>query len=1276
MANIYKLYFYKEKKGSAVTPTSNLEMSFNGTSYKVNLLNLKYKKKVYEPCEILAELNIDANSQTVNNVKTYTLPKNSEVVSTLLNQKVEMEVEYTKSDKSTASFSVATNYFVYKVRPIFNGSSSSSMTVELGIYSADKLMTLDKYSRAYTAKRLYTDILLTEAANFQLKDEGNTKLSTLVANHMQMLKYKYSSTDDNKVTTNWTLTEELRIPYIVQYNESFYQFLVRSANRYGEFLFFEDGKLNFGMQPSDKNYYKWTSDGKIATDDKGKDIIINWATEPNAVKKRYYESVLSEAVAVEHTAYSYKDHTDRGSQPYVSTPVPASDSDSDTDTDSTTSDSTPAYDPSIRYNFDTEQVNEWLNELENGKYRDQNAMWKSELRHHIVDYVCRCLGYTNLADSIFNLVLNVVKKAISIAEDTGDYNSIMKDENYTPIKNDDQLSSGKYRQFTTYGGSNALNYSLNAIKDKKSTDKTDTGTDTSTSTDTSTETSTETSTDPVKNYTNVFYPLLRKKEKEIGEQAVWLDFGENFKPIMLGDKLKVDDQDYVVINVEGSYDFVEKTQYNIVTSEDGKTSFDPTTIKVPQEKLLVSAVPVFVLSDYYTVTKAPTGVTTTNLDSWSTTLPLPPALPDVLITDARPQVAFVAQYTDPEGLGRIRVRYPWQNEDDDASPWIRVTLPYATSGGCVNFMPSEGDEVMIGYEHGNIDHPYAMGYLVAPFVKSNWGDSLPFDHWGGKHGIKVKTGHHLIFNDGANIGPLFAEMFGPFSFLRSVIPARVFKDWGSDGNTPDCGGGFELSDRYGFYKITGSTEDRNITISSPMGTVNMNAFQGITISAPTGDVKITGKNVTISAANKLNITSGTTINDRFYYQKRFSEGVGNKFLSYGIAFGMDLLDSAITRAEKLIDISFFRCVLEVILRPVDGTLKIKSYTFVQMEAGTGVAEIPKENRTWEKEIKGYAFEKKLSDMQKLCSTVSLVKQNVKALIDPIKTAYANMISAKDAFMAISDANGINKGEGAVSFGAIVQYACGRNGATAINDQWNFNFGTLHLEDEDVQVDELASRQAKRKVIIAKSEALRAAAYDLSQAAKKWTQLAQINKFGISAEVDDAKLKDLIKGQGFYNGNITPLADLANGTYNNNVSAVAPKVWDNQLTAISRYVAYEYVQYKKLNCGITNNVNNINNAADALNDNNWSDFKNGFKYDENKAPVQRLIAALDDNIFKFVDEFRESPWKWKHGYEGKILFSDSATNTFSFGSNQNLISLCNKGNMSTALSSLVEMLKNL
>ena len=36
------------------------------------------------------------------------------------------------------------------------------------------------------------------------------------------------------------------IPYVVQYNENTYQFIVRLAQRYGEFLYYEDGKMVFG----------------------------------------------------------------------------------------------------------------------------------------------------------------------------------------------------------------------------------------------------------------------------------------------------------------------------------------------------------------------------------------------------------------------------------------------------------------------------------------------------------------------------------------------------------------------------------------------------------------------------------------------------------------------------------------------------------------------------------------------------------------------------------------------------------------------------------------------------------------------------------------------------------------------------------------------------------------------------------------------------------------------------------------------------------------------
>ncbi|MBP5541759.1 MAG: type VI secretion system tip protein VgrG [Bacteroidales bacterium] len=41
-----------------------------------------------------------------------------------------------------------------------------------------------------------------------------------------------------------------RIPYVVQYNETTYQFIARLAQRYGEYLFFEDGQMYFGANPS------------------------------------------------------------------------------------------------------------------------------------------------------------------------------------------------------------------------------------------------------------------------------------------------------------------------------------------------------------------------------------------------------------------------------------------------------------------------------------------------------------------------------------------------------------------------------------------------------------------------------------------------------------------------------------------------------------------------------------------------------------------------------------------------------------------------------------------------------------------------------------------------------------------------------------------------------------------------------------------------------------------------------------------------------------------
>ena len=440
---------------------------------------MEYKKKVYEPCQILANLQVGVvqdrtdvkttDTTTLADGKTNVEEKtekgrfkpiemiDSEKINLLKGANVELEIDNNK---------VAQNYFVYKVRSSYRTvSGKTSLFVELTIFSRDKLMTLDKYSRAYTARKLYTDILSEEAKKFS---------SVEVANHMQLLKYQNSST---KATSR----DELRIPYLVQYNESFYQFMVRSANRFGEFLFFEDGQLNLGMQPSEKNYYKRNDKGEIEKKD-GADIIIDWATEPNAVQNRYYESVVSEGISVEERGHSYLDHKPEYEDAYGSSDG--------------------------RYNPDPTSANEWTDQdLEKNKYIEFEEALLEEVKCVVLESIFKGLESETLGELLVAISMELGKKVYDIHRNNQDYNNQLDEANYDLIENEDQKSDENYKQFVSYKGSSNLSNNLKNLFDESG----------------------------LNNFFDLFYQFIRKKEKEVGEQAVWLDFGNYYRPIKLGD---------------------------------------------------------------------------------------------------------------------------------------------------------------------------------------------------------------------------------------------------------------------------------------------------------------------------------------------------------------------------------------------------------------------------------------------------------------------------------------------------------------------------------------------------------------------------------------------------------------------------------------------------------------------------------------------------------------------------------------------------------------------
>src|SRR5688572_22808447 len=72
--------------------------------------------------------------------------------------------------------------------------------------------------------------------------------------------------------------------------------------------------------------------------------------------------------------------------------------------------------------------------------------------------------------------------------------------------------------------------------------------------------------------------------------------------------------------------------------------------------------------------------------------------------------AEVVDNRDPDGLGRVRVRFPWYGPSD-ASYWARVASPMAMASRGVFFLPEVGDEVLVGFEHGDAAHPFVLGSL-------------------------------------------------------------------------------------------------------------------------------------------------------------------------------------------------------------------------------------------------------------------------------------------------------------------------------------------------------------------------------------------------------------------------------------------------------------------------------------------------------------------------------------------------------------------------------------
>ena len=852
------------------TPTSTENRDFQAT-----LTKLSYNKGIYRPGEIFAVFNVPS-TYTYAKMKSFFFGNEEE------GTRIQASLRF---NEETNTKIIAKNYYVFKMKPIFRRSSNHTVqTVELTICSKDKLMTLDKYCKAYTGRKLGIDIFKEGADQFTSVE---TNIET-VSEDLQVISFE----DSNKTSKR----NEFIQPYLVQYNESFYDFLKRTANRCGEFLYYEEGKLHLGMTTSDKTN-------------------TDYAT---IASEYYYEDIQQGVLAVNDYAHNYLK---------ASTP------------------SDPIYDDPLA-------SDEYLDTI-----TKEYTTYSAQMYKHDKDamaYICSALQGSNLAEIFGALSFQATFQAINAAV-------------LTKTQND------------THYASNIMKW-VDMDSDEKEKDFSDWSIDTKEKWDgkgenlrqfgTGTDQPTNISGTTAYNLLAKYYDLIRQLQQKACKNAVFLDFKDNPQDLKIGDLIKVDNNVFLVIEVKGSEEYV-----------DGQYKMHQKVVGIhPYKK------------------------------SDGNYIPIPPRLPDLIVRESQAQPATVAANFDPKKIGRVRIRFAWQNGTDDASPWVRVALPFATNGGGVKFKPEIGDEVMVSFIDGNVERPYVTGFLLNPNSNENW-KALP------DRSITSKNGHNITFTDGVDGSNFILNMVPVAGLIKSFVPVTdcpaLFNSKGGLALT----GGTVISDRYKLYEINMSTDNRSILIKSAMGDVTLNAFTGITISAPNGNINIAGKNVNISASNKVNITSGSALRKRFFPDSGLGdhEDIEKKF-GYSTAFTFSdfFLSGFDTYAQKLankfIDLTFIRTIIEVFTRPIDGTTKIKSFTSIQIEAGKGSTDIT--SGTVDKTNQPY--------VPALATAVNVILAAVDARIDAIYAKYQALFIAIEAFKAISgDEEGCaNKGYDAISYETI------------------------------------------------------------------------------------------------------------------------------------------------------------------------------------------------------------------------------------------------------------------
>lgn len=780
------------------------------------LVELSLNKQMYRPGEINARIHIWRNSfswseQTTENGRSQChLFSLDDLTTYFKNCGVSLQ--------DNSGNSIAKGYKIKKLTPEYT-TEKTSIYLNLKIYSPDIALTGTIENAVNVAKQLGKEILKKKCS-----DEG---IGTPSVNPQNKLAYhtyttvKRAGQDKQAITA----TDEYIHPYLVQYNESFYDMLIRTANRWGEFVYFEGEQLVLGLNVSSVSDIT-TYDSISYINDTPRDSVANVNSKAAVVSDDYLEVIKRS--------------------------------------------NKPKHDGVRGMSLDKQkEANQYI--LQTGDmYALDDAYW-----HKFVQ------GILNMNGNVFDWALNS-NLADGIKAAQNEFILWKLEEKYNhhffidPLSETDETKLARIKKHYS-NESSPQKCCQFAYYDKD----TDTG-----------------------GLTKSAYKDVLDKEITAGQNILSIDLGTTYTHLCLGNEFKLsgDSTYYLVTGVkcitEKGADGKNKLHFYVtaIKNTSVETKYDPSDSSKDTDYRV-----------YY-----------------------PPMLPSGHVRFSGPQRGKVQDTLDPMLNGRYRVFFAWQNGSGDSSPWLRVSREMTKEGSGGVWQLEKDMEVLLDFHDGNVELPYIIGTLQETEKRSN-ARSTMFNNLD----LTTPAGHSIRLSDGMGAGSanFIASCIPVVGLIKGFTP-DLAKAKFKEGKDRYYDGGIEMTDYYGIYSIKASTTDRNISIKSPYGDVTLSAFTGITISAPNGNVKISGKNVSIEAGNNLSIVSG----------KNVLQGFGGSWFRMGKDataenFASDV-GGAASKLLDAIDLSLLRHTLEVFLRPIEGTLTVKSNRFLKLEAGKGAAGFP------------------------------------------------------------------------------------------------------------------------------------------------------------------------------------------------------------------------------------------------------------------------------------------------------------------------------------------------